>query len=209
VLNGAEHVAIERLIRASDISAAARLFLAKTATKDSPMAGGVPSPQRCSSAPHVEARGVARRIRDRRLGGQAQLARTSRDVEAALRSLPYFPDSHRLANIEGGRELIEDTLGDLLRDTALELYDIDLAYGVSDGGEHVFTWRQESQRTADVMLLKGLILKMELMLTAEPASRSSTVPACGGILGTSQHGRPASYRIARVGACANGRSPTE
>ncbi|MGH2898337.1 MAG: hypothetical protein ACRDMZ_06655, partial [Solirubrobacteraceae bacterium] len=141
VLRGPEHAAMERLIRASEICAAARTYLDETGDDQSRARshhGAVTSLLLLGPAtPKLGAALVA--AATNRPGGAAQLARVSRDVERLLREMPAFPDSRRVANVPGGRHIIEDTLGDLLRETALELHDLDLAYGVNEAGEHVFT----------------------------------------------------------------------
>jgi hypothetical protein len=169
VLSGPEHASMERLIRASEICAAARTYLDETGEDQSRARshdGAAAALLLLGPAtPKLGAALVA--AATNRPGGAAQLARISRDVGRLLREMPPFPDSHRVANMPGGRHLIEDTLGDLLRETALELHDLDLVYGVNEAGEHVFTWREESQDTVEMMLVEGLMLKMELMLHSQ------------------------------------------
>jgi hypothetical protein len=170
VLRGPEHAAMERLIRACEICATARTYLDATGDDQSRARshqGAVTSLLVLGpAAPKLGAALVA--AATNRPGGAAQLTRVSRDVERILREMPAFPDSHRVANAsKDRRRVVEDTLGDLLRETALELHDLDLAYAVNEAGEHVFTWREESQDAVEMMLLEGLMLKMELMVQSQ------------------------------------------
>ena len=171
ILTGVERSAIERLIAARDIVTAAELFLGETPPAD------VDEQQENAFIAIETLEPLTLRLATtlvaavtKRPGGAAKLGRAVRDLQDAVQAVGPFPDTYRMANVDDGRALVEDWIGFLLSDIALENHDIDLAYEVRGPDEHVIEWRELPPHIADVELMRSLTGEMDALLMSDVRS---------------------------------------
>jgi hypothetical protein len=165
-LRGPEAAALDRLVRATEIHAAAELFLAAQPPERPPHQGAVSALLLTQAARRRLAVALVASATGRP-GGAKQLQPASQETERLLRELPPFPESHRVRNNPGAEGVVTESLSSLLWETALELHDMTLEYSRTESGDHVFTWTEETQETADRLLLEGLIEAMEAMVMSD------------------------------------------